>query len=329
MLKNILSNETCAKCRLCCIFDKYDVWETPVITKELYNRLSAERPDLKMVSKGGNDGYVFNMEDCWDEADELYRCPALDPKTGCTLGDSKPFDCRIWPYRVMDLNGTRVISIASVCPDLYKKPLNLLVEELDNGLGDIIFAEAAKNPAIVKPYQQGYPILKVRNELCSQKVRLAEVTRGDLPFLCDLYNRTELLDRLNAGELDIEDWDEDFEQWREDGDEEDYVVYYGSEPAGWVKLSGLESGDCGWISMLVVAPEFRGHGVSRECIHLAEEIFIEKGINTAAMHVYSSNEAAEKCCLSCGYTAVPEDTPDGETVMYKKENLDENYRTLS
>lgn len=329
MLKNILSNETCAKCQLCCIFDKYDVWETPVITRELYNKLSTERPDLKMVSKGGNGGYIFNMEDCWDDKDELYRCPALDPKTGCTLGDSKPFDCRIWPYRVMDLNGARVISIASVCPDLYKKPLNLLVEELDSGLADIIFAEAAKNPSIVKPYEQGYPILKVTNELCSQKVRLAEVTRGDLPFLCALYNRTELLDRLGAGELDIDDWDEAFEQWREDGDEEDYIIYYGSEPAGWVKLSGLESGECGWISMLVIAPEFRGHGVSRECIRLAEEIFTEKGINTAAMHVYRSNEAAEKCCLSCGYTAVPEDTPDGETVMYKKENLDENYRTLS
>ena len=81
--------------------------------------------------------------------------------------------------------------------------------------------------------------------------------------------------------------------------------------------------------MLVIDPEFRGHGISRECIRLAEEIFTEKGINTAAMHIYSSNEAAEKCCLSCGYTAVPEDTIDGETVMYIKENLDENYRTLS
>ncbi|MCI7767672.1 MAG: GNAT family N-acetyltransferase [Oscillospiraceae bacterium] len=329
MLKNILSGESCAKCRLCCIFDKYDVWETPVITRELYTKISAARPELKMVSKGGNDGYIFNMEGCWDEEEEIYRCPALDPEKGCTLGENKPFDCSIWPFRVMDLNGARVISIASVCPELYKLPLNVLVGELENGLADIIFAEAAKNPAIVKPYQQGYPILKVRTELCSKKVRLAEVTRGDLTYLCELYNRAELLDRLGAGNLDIEDWDEEFEQWREDGDEEDYIIYYGSEPAGWVKLSGLESGGCGWISMLVIDPEFRGHGISRECIRLAEEIFIEKGINSAAMHVYSSNEAAEKCCLSCGYTPVSDDTGDGEAVMYKKEDLNENYRTLS
>lgn len=329
MLKNILSNETCAKCRMCCIFDKYDVWETPVITRELYTKISAERPDLKMVSRGNGGGYVFNMEDCWDEERELYICPALDPDTGCTLGGCKPFDCRIWPYRVMDLGGTRVISIASVCPDLYKKPLNVLVEELDNGLGDIIFAEAAKNPAIVKPYEQGYPILKVRSELCSRKVRLAEVTRSDLPYLCELYNRAGIPDDLGAGKLDIDDWDEAFEQWREDGDEENYIVYYGSDPAGWVKLSGLESGDCGYISMLVIAPEYRGLGISRECIALAEEIFIEKGINTAAMHISTSNTAAEKCCISCGYTLVSEDTPDDGNVMYIKEDLNENYRTLS
>lgn len=329
MLKNILSGEACAKCQLCCIFDKYDVWETPIISRELYTRISAERPELKMVSRGGNGGYIFNMEGCWDEDEEIYRCPALDPKKGCTLGENKPFDCMIWPYRVMDLNGTRVISIASVCSELYKKPLNVLVEELDNGLADIIFAEAAKNPAIVKPYEQGYPILKVRTELCSRKVRLSEVTRADLPFLCDLYNRAELLDRLGAGVLDIEDFDEDFELWREDSDEENYVIYYGSDPAGWIKLSGLESGGCGWISLLVIAPEFRGLGISREAVHLAEDIFIERGINTAAMHIDRTNEAAEKCCLSCGYTPVADDTGDGETVMYRKEDLDENYRTLS
>lgn len=52
---------------MCCIFDKYDVWETPVIIRELYTKISAERPDLKMVSRGNGGGYVFNMEDCWDE----------------------------------------------------------------------------------------------------------------------------------------------------------------------------------------------------------------------------------------------------------------------
>ena len=32
----------------------------------------------------------------------------LDNEKGCILGDDKPFDCRIWPLRVMALNETKV-----------------------------------------------------------------------------------------------------------------------------------------------------------------------------------------------------------------------------
>lgn len=161
MLRNILSPETCAKCRMCCIFDKYDVWETPVVSAELYEKIHAARPELKFVSKGDSGAYIFNMEETWDSERELFICPALDPNKGCTLGDNKPFDCKIWPYRIMELSGVRVISVASICPDMYAKPLNKLVGELENGLADKIFAEADKDPAMIKPYEQGYPILKV------------------------------------------------------------------------------------------------------------------------------------------------------------------------
>ena len=98
MLRNILSPETCAKCRMCCIFDKYDVWETPVVSAELYEKIHAARPELKFVSKGDSGAYIFNMEETWDSERELFICPALDPDKGCTLGDNKPFDCKIWPY---------------------------------------------------------------------------------------------------------------------------------------------------------------------------------------------------------------------------------------
>ena len=34
MLTEILSREACAKCRVCCVFDKDDIWEIPVIPPE-------------------------------------------------------------------------------------------------------------------------------------------------------------------------------------------------------------------------------------------------------------------------------------------------------
>jgi hypothetical protein len=161
MLKGILSGSDCANCRICCVFDKYDIWETPIVDDELYETVLAAYPDTEFVCKGNSR--IFKCIPETVNGEELYYCPMLDKSSGCKLGDSKPFDCRIWPYRIMDFNGTKVISIASICPEMYKKPLCDLAGELDkNNLGDIIFAMAEKNPDIVKPYQHGYPILKVK-----------------------------------------------------------------------------------------------------------------------------------------------------------------------
>lgn len=155
MLKNILSGESCAKCQLCCIFDKYDIWETPTVNDELAAKIKESFPKVDFIEKENGARILKCIPD-----GELFNCPLLDKKIGCKLGDEKPFDCKIWPYRIMELGGRRVISIASICPEMYKKPLLELVGELEkNDLAKKIFAEADKHPEMVKPYQKGYPIL--------------------------------------------------------------------------------------------------------------------------------------------------------------------------
>ena len=161
MLKNILKGSDCAACKICCVFDKYDLWETPVLHGELKDLVAERFPGTAFVQKGG--GWLFRMEGTEEAGEELYYCPMLDREKGCRLGDDKPFDCRIWPYRVMELGGKRVISMASICPTMYKKPLNELRGELErNGLAEKIFAFAEEHPDIVKPYDNGYPILMVK-----------------------------------------------------------------------------------------------------------------------------------------------------------------------
>lgn len=162
MLKNILSGSSCAKCRICCIFDNYDLWETPVVSDELYEKLLKEYPGVEYLPKGNSR--IFKCIPDTVNGEELFICPMLDHSTGCRLGDDKPFDCRIWPYRIMELGGKRVISIASICPEMYNKPLAVLVSELNrDGLAEKIFAEADRNPDIVKKYESGYPILTVES----------------------------------------------------------------------------------------------------------------------------------------------------------------------
>jgi hypothetical protein len=154
MLKKILSGDTCANCRLCCIFDRYDVWETPVFTEDIMERIRSAHPDADFIRWG--DGYIFKVLSL--NEDQLFSCPALTPE-GCMLGDDKPFDCQIWPYRIMEVGGRRAITIASICDELYHRPLAELVGFLKEGLADTIFAYADLHPEIVKPYYEGYPVL--------------------------------------------------------------------------------------------------------------------------------------------------------------------------
>ena len=75
MLEGILSPKTCAACRICCNFDKYDVWDTPVITAELKERIEERFPQIRFVENGDSGAYIFNMSGTWDDetVDQMSR----------------------------------------------------------------------------------------------------------------------------------------------------------------------------------------------------------------------------------------------------------------
>lgn len=154
MLKEILDPCCCAQCRICCVFDSTDIWEIPVFSGETAEKIMAENPDIRFIPKGG--GYVTETGNLVDG--ELFRCPALG-ENGCILGDSKPFDCRIWPFRIMKIGDRRGITVASLCHAVYSQPLSGLVNFLRKGLADEIFRYADEHPEIIKEYDEGYPVL--------------------------------------------------------------------------------------------------------------------------------------------------------------------------
>ncbi len=155
MLKGLLENKTCAKCRVCCGFDKTDLWEMPVMDISAVNRIKELYPEADFQEKG--NGFLVKAPQL--EGEELYFCPALG-ENGCVLGNDKPFDCRIWPYRIMDVSGKNAITISPVCNELYNRPLSSLIGFLENGLADFIFDYAKKHPEVIKKYDKSYPVLK-------------------------------------------------------------------------------------------------------------------------------------------------------------------------
>lgn len=155
MLKEILSEKSCAACQVCCGFNREDVWETPIVFDETKKKAEALFPDIKFRQTGS--AWTFQME--FQPEEQVIFCPILDRNTGCKLGDDKPFDCKIWPFRVMEHQEGLVITVASICPKLGTMEIEKLHQFLQKGLGDYIFSVAARHPEIVKPFQEGYPII--------------------------------------------------------------------------------------------------------------------------------------------------------------------------
>ena len=160
MLGNLLSFENCAECRMCCRFDRYNVLETPVFTSENVERIREIFPDSEFIAKKG--GFIYRIKVLSDM--DGFTCPAL-AENGCILGDDKPFDCKIWPFCIMNVGGRRAITIAHICDEMFSRPLSELVGFLKNGLADEIFAFADLNPDIVRPYYEGYPVLLFERKL--------------------------------------------------------------------------------------------------------------------------------------------------------------------
>ena len=155
MISEVLSRETCAACRFCCAFRRQSLWELPVFSPEAVEALSAAGFAFRNGRPVLDDAYAT------DDPEEEAPCPFLDPARGCTLGeDEKPFDCRIWPLRVVDRDGTLAVALDPACKAIGAEPPEKLVVLVRNGLGKRILEYAAGHPEIVKPWRDGWNVLE-------------------------------------------------------------------------------------------------------------------------------------------------------------------------
>jgi len=171
MLSKVLKKETCAGCKFCCSFRRGSLWETPSFpldTVEKLEKTGGCHSDGKSVSfeieKNKNGVYgkmdlIPNYQT--NEADEEVACFFLDRNKGCVLSDEdKPFDCKIWPLRIMEKDAQWVIALTPTCPAVNKAGIEKVKALVERELGQTIYSYAKANPFIVKQYKTGFPILK-------------------------------------------------------------------------------------------------------------------------------------------------------------------------
>ena len=178
MLGAILKKEACAECRFCCAFRKTSLWEVPVFTREnteaIKKNQNLDSSVLVPLDKRlfGNtetdiadylsDYSVYDLTDCYqtDDPEEEVPCPYLG-RNGCVLSaEEKPWDCKIWPLRVMRTEGGEVvIALTPTCPEINKINLNDVKKFVNENLRDELLSYAKSHPYLIKEYREDFPIL--------------------------------------------------------------------------------------------------------------------------------------------------------------------------
>ena len=121
MLSKILSKTSCAACKFCCSFRRQSLWETPLFPPEVAEKLSRENEYVVVGeftpvqdardtrdAREAQNAYRLVLENNYrtDAPEEEVPCTFLNPQKGCILnGEDKPFDCSIWPLRIMNKDG--------------------------------------------------------------------------------------------------------------------------------------------------------------------------------------------------------------------------------
>ena len=164
MLSPILKRSDCAACRFCCSFKRTSVWEIPIFTAENIEAISSVHPELlSCLHSFEHEGLVYARYDlsgyyCFDNADEEAPCPFLDPSSGCILSpEEKPWDCRIWPLRVVRPQGSApFISLTPTCPAINRLGKDAVRSFVKDGLEDELLQYASMHPCLYKTDRDGF-----------------------------------------------------------------------------------------------------------------------------------------------------------------------------
>lgn len=161
MLSKILSKEECASCKFCCSFRRQSLWETPLFDEKQMNAVLEKYPDVKFTetpssvnqNAHGKKIYTVKLSDRYktDDSEEEVPCPFLDSTKGCILPrDLKPFDCSIWPLRVVRSDDKIKVVLTPTCSAINKIELSEVKKFVKEELEEKILIYAKSHPEIIK-----------------------------------------------------------------------------------------------------------------------------------------------------------------------------------
>ncbi len=144
-------------------------------------------------------------------------------------------------------------------------------------------------------------------------------------YICEICKKNAA--KLHLGEIVYPDFCKEIETMllSRDPDEENFILYMGEIPCGWLKVNGLDNPEDAWISMLVVEPKYHRLGIGVHAVGYAEEFLKSRRKRRVCVWTTEDNIAARGLYESCGFAVSKtlEDTSsDGvqrKWVVFKKD----------
>lgn len=157
MLSKVLDKSTCANCKFCCSFRRASLWETPKLGRDVIDKYSK---DFSFISYGDYGRMMLGQCYKTDDLTEEVPCYFLDSQKGCTLSEEdKPFECKIWPLRLMKKDDEVVIALAQTCPAINQVGFDRMKELVETDLFETIKAKAIERPYMIEKYRDTYKIV--------------------------------------------------------------------------------------------------------------------------------------------------------------------------
>ena len=158
MMKDLLTAEDCASCGFCCSFRRQSLNLTPRFAKESIEEIRRLYPEAGF--KTLPDGSVtIDLDDKYltDDSEEEARCPFN--RQGCILPDDlKPFDCKLWPFRLMKGEDELLLALVPTCPKI-KRDDPVRLEEVASSVAAAAVKYAKDHPEIIIEHRPDYRVI--------------------------------------------------------------------------------------------------------------------------------------------------------------------------
>lgn len=138
-------------------------------------------------------------------------------------------------------------------------------------------------------------------------IRIVDANEENARFLFELMNDAFLMDVLNEVPTTIDVWIDAIKEWKQDPDEEDYIIFDDIIPIGWVGINGLLAEDKkAYIKMIVLLPRYQNRGIGRYVMSKIIEKLKRQGYLSVGLYTDQCNIKAQHCYLKCGFKVIDE-----------------------